>query len=177
MDPPVSSRHSDFSQSFKLAIRSLLTSCPKEEFVKAFSNFSSKEQENLHYLFIQVITSLHKMIEDEFESLCHETQVRTTLDTVDQLVEEQSLNPLFSKKTNIMDVARELSIAKENEIRFLTDTLEKAEKQNRLLRDRIELLKKGRQNVSGAIDVEKLRSGVLNCWKSSNGILDTPPVE
>ncbi|XP_043817136.1 uncharacterized protein LOC110623994 isoform X4 [Manihot esculenta] len=98
MGPLVGSRYSDFTKSFKLAIRSLLTSCSKEEFIKAFSNFSSAEQESLHRLFVQVITSLHKMIEDEFESLSLETLVGTTLDTVDQLVEEQSLDPLFSNK-------------------------------------------------------------------------------
>ncbi|KAJ9185030.1 hypothetical protein P3X46_004707 [Hevea brasiliensis] len=162
MGPSIGSRYSDFTKSFKLAIRSLLTSCSKEEFVIAFSNFSSAEQESLHRLFIQVITSLHKMIEDEFESLSLETQVGTTLYTVDQLVEEQYLDPLFLNKTNVMDVACNLSRAKKNEIQFLMGMLEKAEEQNSLIRARLEQLKKRRQNVTGTTDVEKLRNGILN---------------
>ncbi|KAK7835084.1 hypothetical protein CFP56_023853 [Quercus suber] len=65
----------DMKKSFNLALRPLLTAC---------SN--------------QVLTSLHESIEDEFESLCLETQVGAALDTVEQLVEEQSLDPLFSDK-------------------------------------------------------------------------------
>ncbi|KAG8645494.1 hypothetical protein MANES_10G067900v8 [Manihot esculenta] len=159
MGPLVGSRYSDFTKSFKLAIRSLLTSCSKEEFIKAFSNFSSAEQESLHRLFVQVITSLHKMIE-----------VGTTLDTVDQLVEEQSLDPLFSNKTNVMDVACNLSIAKKNEIQCLTSILERAEEQNSLIQARLEQLKKRRQNPTGTADVDKLRSGTLNYWTSRDGL-------
>ncbi|KAG8645491.1 uncharacterized protein LOC110623994 isoform X2 [Manihot esculenta] len=170
MGPLVGSRYSDFTKSFKLAIRSLLTSCSKEEFIKAFSNFSSAEQESLHRLFVQVITSLHKMIEDEFESLSLETLVGTTLDTVDQLVEEQSLDPLFSNKTNVMDVACNLSIAKKNEIQCLTSILERAEEQNSLIQARLEQLKKRRQNPTGTADVDKLRSGTLNYWTSRDGL-------
>ncbi|KAJ0043390.1 hypothetical protein Pint_19464 [Pistacia integerrima] len=96
----VGSRQSDLNKSFKLAIRSLLTTCSKEEFSKAFNNFTASEQDSLHRLFIQfqVITSLHENIEDEFQSLCLETQVGNTLDTVEQLVEEKGLDPLSSDK-------------------------------------------------------------------------------
>ncbi|KAJ4845833.1 hypothetical protein Tsubulata_015049 [Turnera subulata] len=156
------SRQWDLRESFNLAIRSLLTSCSNQEFTKAFSRFSKAEQASLHRLFIQVITSLHKMVEEEFESLCLETQVGTALDVVEQLVEEESLDALASQKTNVMDAARNVSMAKENEIAFLAQMLERAEKQNQLFRDRMELLKKGKSDVSGmAVAVEKLRSGIV----------------
>ncbi|XP_065869953.1 uncharacterized protein [Euphorbia lathyris] len=166
------SRHSNFTKSFKLAIHSLLTSCSKEEFSKAFSNFNREEQQSLHDLFIQVITSLHKIIEDEFESLGLENQVGTTFDTVDQLVEEQCLDPLFSKRTNVTDVAQSLTTEKKNEIQCLIGMLERVEEKNSLFRARIELLKKGRQDVSGTgtADVEKMQSGILNYWASSNAL-------
>ncbi|KAJ4704816.1 hypothetical protein OWV82_021670 [Melia azedarach] len=127
----IGSRQSDLDKSFKLAIRSLLTTCSKEEFSNAFSSFTTSEQDCLHRLFIQVITSLHENIEEEFESLCLETQVGAALDAVEQLVEEQNLDPLFSEKTNVMDVACDLSTAKKNEISYLTSMLERVEEQNR----------------------------------------------
>ncbi|KAK6279436.1 hypothetical protein POUND7_019703 [Theobroma cacao] len=74
---------------------------------------------------VAVITSLHGNIEDEFKSLFQETQVATALDTVEQLVEEQHLNPLFSDKTNIMDVVHNLSTAKKAGIQYLSGLLEK----------------------------------------------------
>ncbi|PPD69666.1 hypothetical protein GOBAR_DD33445 [Gossypium barbadense] len=83
----IGKRQSDLKKSFKLAVRSLLTTCPTQEFSKAFPKFSSIEQEHLHQLFIQVITSLHGNIE-----------VGDALDTVEQLVEEQSLDPLSSDR-------------------------------------------------------------------------------
>ncbi|KAJ0100073.1 hypothetical protein Patl1_22220 [Pistacia atlantica] len=69
----VESRQSDLNKSFKLAIHSLLTTCSKQEFGKAFNNFTASEQDCLHLLFIQVINSLHENIEDELQSLCLET--------------------------------------------------------------------------------------------------------
>uniref|UniRef100_A0A2P2K8A9 Uncharacterized protein n=1 Tax=Rhizophora mucronata TaxID=61149 RepID=A0A2P2K8A9_RHIMU len=118
-------RQSDLRKSFRLAVRPLLTCCSYEDFTKGFSRFNSSEQQSLRHLFIQVITSLHKMIEEEFESLCIETQVGTALDTVEQLVEEQSLDPLFSDRTNVLDVARDLSMEKEKEIHHLMGILER----------------------------------------------------
>ncbi|KAJ6928163.1 hypothetical protein NC651_011998 [Populus alba x Populus x berolinensis] len=166
-----SRRQSDLNRSFKLAIRSLLTSCSKQELAKAFSKFSNAEQESLHRLFIQVITSLHKMVEDEFESLCLETQVGTALETVEQLVEEQNLDPLFSEKSNIMDAAKSLSMEKKNEIHYLTGMLEKVEEQNRCIRDRVELLKQKMPDDSGISAVmEKFKSGNLSYGTCSNGI-------
>ncbi|KAL9424813.1 hypothetical protein AB3S75_031852 [Citrus x aurantiifolia] len=169
----IGSRQSDLNKSFKLAIRSLLTTCSKEEFGKAFDRFSSSEQNSLHRLFIQVITSLHENIENEFESLCLETQVGAALDTVEQFVEEQSLDPLFSEKTNVMDVVCDLTTAKKNEICYLTCMLERVEEQNRLLKARLELLKKGRQDFSGMTEVvEKLRSGIAYYGTYNNGFHD-----
>ncbi|KAJ4707594.1 hypothetical protein OWV82_021093 [Melia azedarach] len=121
------SRQSDLEKSFKLATRSLLTTCSKEEFSKAFSGFTSFEQDCLHRLFIQVISSLHANIEDEFESLCLEAQAGVALDTVEQFVEEESLDPLFSEMANVMDIAHDLSTAKKNEIRYLTSMLERVD--------------------------------------------------
>lgn len=161
--PPVIGRkQSDLKKSFNVAVRSLLTACPKQEFSKAFPNFTSAEQERLHQLFIQVITSLHGNLEDEFESLCLETQVGTALDTVEQLVEEQFLDPLFSDKTNIMDAVHHLSMAKQAEVQYLQGVLERAEEHNHLVQARVELLKNKTQEASSTTDVvEKFRGGIL----------------
>ncbi|KAJ0098922.1 hypothetical protein Patl1_22261 [Pistacia atlantica] len=51
----VGSRQSDLNKSLKLAIRSLLTTCSKQEFSKAFNNFTSSEQDSLHRLFIHYL--------------------------------------------------------------------------------------------------------------------------
>lgn len=150
-------------KSFKLAVRSLLTNCPNQEFSKSFPNFTSAEQERLHQLFIQVISSLHGSIEEEFESLCLEAQVGAALDTVEQLVEEQSLDPLFPDKTNVMDAVHYLSTAKKAEIQYLRGLLERAEEHNRLIQARVELLKNKTQEASDTTDVvEKLKSGILS---------------
>ncbi|KAF8412905.1 hypothetical protein HHK36_000877 [Tetracentron sinense] len=153
----------NIKKSFKLGIRSLLTTCSKEDFSEAFPSFTRAEQEGLHQLYIQVITSLHGNIEEEFESLCLETQVGTVLDTIEQLVEERNINPLFADKTNIGDVQQELSRVKEDEVQHLMGMLESAAEQNRLVRARIESLKKERQDLSTTVDaVDKLRSWSLN---------------
>ncbi|XP_057964333.1 uncharacterized protein LOC131155312 isoform X2 [Malania oleifera] len=122
-------RQLNLKKSFKLGGRSLLTACSKE-----------------------VITSLHENIEDEFESLCLETQVGTILDTVEQIVEEHSLDPLSSDKTSVGDIKFNLSTAKRHEILYLKDRLEAAEEQNRLIRARIEHLKKERECFSDTSD-------------------------
>ncbi|KAA8521071.1 hypothetical protein F0562_011776 [Nyssa sinensis] len=161
---PPGSRQLNLKKSFKLSIRSLLTRCSKEDFSKAFPRFTNVEQEGFHRLFIRVITSLHENIEDEFESSCAETQVGTILDTVEQYVEEQSLDPLFFDKSSYVgDVERNLSTAKNNEIKYLMGMLEKAEEQKRIISTRLEQLKKEMQDFSDAADaVEKLKTGMLN---------------
>ncbi|XP_050943028.1 uncharacterized protein LOC103493030 isoform X1 [Cucumis melo] len=171
IDTPVTSRQIDLKKSFKLAVRSLLTSCSREEFRECFSRFTTAEQDYLHRLFIQVITSLHGNIEDEFESLCVETQVMLlflstyyaqvglVLDNVEQLLEEQDLDPLYSKKTNIVEISNFLSMKKMEEIQHLKDMLKTAEEQNRVIQGRIDVLRKGVQDASGMADaVKKLRS-------------------
>ncbi|KAL4382873.1 hypothetical protein GQ457_15G007740 [Hibiscus cannabinus] len=80
------------------------------------------------------------MYQDEFESLCHATQVGVALDTVEQLVEDQSLVPMFSERTNVMDAVYGLSTAKKTEINYLRGLLERAGEHNRLIQARVELL-------------------------------------
>ncbi|KAM7269034.1 hypothetical protein ACFE04_024531 [Oxalis oulophora] len=169
-----SKRQSDLKKSFRLAVRSLLTTCSNEQFTKAFSTFTPLQQQYLHRLYIQVITSLHQNIEDDFDSICLETQVGTALDTVEKLVEEQSLDPLFSEKTNMVDIVNGLSTARKNEIQHLTSMLEKAEEHNRQLKARVEQLKRGSQDVSCTTDVvEKLKSGIFNYGACRKELDDT----
>ncbi|XP_039012633.1 uncharacterized protein LOC120141941 [Hibiscus syriacus] len=156
-------RQSDLKKSFNLAVRSLLTTCSAQEFSKAFPTFTNVEQQRLHQLFIQVITSLHGNVEDEFESLCRETQVGDALDTVEQLVEEQSLDSLFSERTNVMDAVHSLLTAKKAEIHYLRGLLERAEEHKRLIQARVDLLKNNTQEVLDTKHVvEKLRGGILS---------------
>ncbi|CAI0410203.1 unnamed protein product [Linum tenue] len=145
-----SSRESGLMKSFSLAIRSILTGCSNEEFLKAFSRFSRPEQELLRRLYIQVVASLHLRIENEFHDLCSQLQVGSILDAAEQLVEEQTLDPLFLDKSNVMDVSSSLSNAKEEEIQYLSVILQKAEEQNRTTRDRIELIKAANKDVPRA---------------------------
>ncbi|KAM5573840.1 hypothetical protein ABKV19_013399 [Rosa sericea] len=162
----------DLNKSFNLAIRSLLAPCSFQEFCEALPSFTAAEHERLHRLFTQVMSSLHGNVEDEFQNICLETQVGTAMDTVEQLVEEQSLDPLFANKTNVMDVAHDLSRTTKKEIQYLTEMLEKAEAHNHLKRDHIELLKKGRPDMSDMANaVEKLRSGISSYGMyNSNGV-------
>ncbi|XP_057421919.1 uncharacterized protein LOC130715815 [Lotus japonicus] len=170
----IGSRFSNLSKSFKFALRSLLTSCSKEEFCKAFSSFTSNEKELLHRLFLQVITSMHENIEDEFEKICLHTQVGSTLDAVEEIVEEQDMDLLFSNRSNIMDVAENLSAAKKNEIQHLMHMVQLGEEQNQLTRDRLQLLREGNQVLAGASQaVEKFRSMNSNYGTNSHdGIRD-----
>lgn len=165
---PSGARQLNLKKSFRRGIRSILTACPKEEFCKAFSAFTHTEQENLHRLFIQVITSLHENIEEEFESLCQETQVSTALDTVEQFVEEQSLDILSTEKTNSGDLKEEVSKAKRNEIQYLTRMLELAVQQKNDLKAQVDSLKKEEQELSTTYEaVEKFRSWNMKYGQSS----------
>ncbi|KAK4374259.1 hypothetical protein RND71_004936 [Anisodus tanguticus] len=166
------SRHTNLNTAFQLGIRSLLTSCSKEVFCKSFPGFNPAELERLHRLFIQVITSLHEDIEDEFESLCVETQAGPTLNMVEQLLEEQRLDPLFPEKSNVEEVSHYLSEAKQNEISYLTAMLEMvAEEQKHAITSRLEVLKKEQQDFSGAAAadfVNKIRTGNQKYGTSNN---------
>nr|KJB50781.1 hypothetical protein B456_008G218800 [Gossypium raimondii] len=144
----IGKRQSDLKKSFKLAVRSLLTTCPTQEFSKAFPKFSSIEQEHLHQLFIQV---------------------GDALDTVEQLVEEQSLDPLSSDRTNVMDAVHNLSAAKKAEIHYLRGLLERAEEHNRLIQARVDLLRNKTQEVPDIKDfIGKLRGGILSYKGTQN---------
>uniref|UniRef100_A0A803PE51 Uncharacterized protein n=1 Tax=Cannabis sativa TaxID=3483 RepID=A0A803PE51_CANSA len=163
---PIGSRQSDLKKSFKLAVVSLLTACSKQDISKAFPNFAASEQDFLHRLFIQ----------EEFESLCLESQVGTTLDTVEQFLEEQALNPLHRDKTNVFDVAQNVLTLKKNEIQHLENMLQKAEEQNCLIRAQIEGLKEKEADVSVMADaVQKLRRGSLNYGLPGSNDITTNP--
>ncbi|XP_019227123.1 PREDICTED: uncharacterized protein LOC109208464 isoform X2 [Nicotiana attenuata] len=81
--------YSNLKKAFVIGVHPLLTSCSRE-FGETFPNFAPAEVECLHRVYVQVITCLYESIEDEFESLCEETQVGTTLSMVKELVEEQA---------------------------------------------------------------------------------------
>ncbi|GER56216.1 hypothetical protein STAS_33934 [Striga asiatica] len=157
------SRQMNLKKSFNLGLRSLLNACSDEEFREAFPGFTAPERERLHGLFLQVISSLHDNIQEEFESILLQTQAGTVLDTVEELVEEHNLDPLISEKSNVGETAQILSEAKKNEIKDLTGLLEKAEEQKRKLEARYELLKKEKQDFSGAANlVDELRTRISN---------------
>ncbi|KAK7360250.1 hypothetical protein VNO77_02233 [Canavalia gladiata] len=174
----IGSRFSNLNKSFKYSLRSLLTSCSKEEFYKAFSSFSDTEKELLHRIFLQVITSLHENIEDGFETVCLQTQVGATLDAVEEIVEEQDLDLLFADRSNIMDVAENLSTVKKNEIQHLMRMVQLGEEHNQMKRDRLEVLKEASQVLSGASQaVEKFKGMNLNYEANSgDGICDVQHV-
>ncbi|GAU34216.1 hypothetical protein TSUD_209980 [Trifolium subterraneum] len=142
-------RFSTLNKSFKFALRSLLTSCSKEEFCKAFSSFTNTEKDFLHRIFLQ----------EDFEAICLKTQVGATLDAVEEIVEEQDLDLLFSNRSNIGDVAENLSTAKKDEIQRLMHMVQLGEEHNQRLRNQLQLLKKGSQVLSDASHaVEKIKS-------------------
>ncbi|XP_076947234.1 uncharacterized protein LOC143619101 [Bidens hawaiensis] len=147
-----SSGENNLKRSFKLGLHAILTTCSKEEFCKAFPRFNQAEKELLHRLYIQVIVSVHQNIEDEFEALCEETKVGDILGRVEELVEEQTLDPLYPEKTNLNDVAHVLSTLKKNEIQSLTTLLHESEAQNQSLGRRVELLRKELQDSSGMVN-------------------------
>nr|GEY56626.1 polyamine-modulated factor 1 [Tanacetum cinerariifolium] len=90
-------------------------------------------------------------------------RVGDVLDTIDELVDKQTLDPLYPDKTNIKDVARELVTSKKNEIQNLKNMLEQKEAQNKVLRSCVELLRKQIQDPSGASNaLEKGNAGMQN---------------
>ncbi|MED6121706.1 hypothetical protein PIB30_032706 [Stylosanthes scabra] len=155
----IGNKFSDLKKSFNFALRSLLTSCSNQDFNQAFSTFTDTETQLLHRLFLQVITSLHENIEEEFDSICLRTQVGAALDAVEEVIEERDLDPLFSDRSYIMDVAEDLCAAKKNEIQRLTQMVQLGEENNQMLKSRLQLLREGKQVLSGASEaVEKFRS-------------------
>ncbi|THU62371.1 hypothetical protein C4D60_Mb01t04430 [Musa balbisiana] len=156
-DPPMSSRHSNLKKSFKLGIRSLLTAFSKEDVEKAFPAITNSERESLYLMFVQVLKSLHENIEEEFESICQETEVGKTLDIIEQLVEEHTLDVLAADKTDIGGITEKILKAKKDEIQCLTSLLQKVDDYNSVMKARIESLKTS-QDLSTADIVEQLRS-------------------
>ncbi|CAA0812029.1 embryo defective 3006 [Striga hermonthica] len=160
------SRQLNLKKSFNLGLRSLLNACSDEEFREAFPGFTAPERERLHGLFLQkmiMVTVISHLLQEEFESIFLQTQAGTVLDTVEELVEEHNLDPLISEKSNVGETAQILSEAKKNEIKDLTGLLEKAEEQKRKLEARYELLKKEKQDFSGATNlVDELRTRISN---------------
>ncbi|CAL5197456.1 unnamed protein product [Lathyrus oleraceus] len=145
----IGSRFSILNKSFKVALRSMLTSRPKEEFVKEFPTFTNAEKNYLHRLYLQAMDSFQEAFEEEFEAICHKIKLGAILDTVEEIVEEQELNPLFSKRSNIVDTAESLSLAKKNEIQHLQRMVQLGEENNQRLRNRLQLLKENSQLLSG----------------------------
>ncbi|KAL5063642.1 hypothetical protein RYX36_025379 [Vicia faba] len=115
----IGSRFSTLNKSFKVALRSMLTSSSKEEFVKEFPTFTNAEKDYLHRLYLQAMDSFHEAFQEEFEAICLKIKMGAVLDAVEEIVEEQELNPLFSKRSNIVDTVESLSLAKKNEIQHL----------------------------------------------------------
>ncbi|KAI5418739.1 hypothetical protein KIW84_043096 [Lathyrus oleraceus] len=93
--------------------------------------------------------SFQEAFEEEFEAICHKIKLGAILDTVEEIVEEQELNPLFSKRSNIVDTAESLSLAKKNEIQHLQRMVQLGEENNQRLRNRLQLLKENSQLLSG----------------------------
>ncbi|KAJ0968006.1 hypothetical protein J5N97_024923 [Dioscorea zingiberensis] len=166
-DAALSLRYLNLKKSFQLGIRAVLTAFSKEDINRAFPSFTDAQRESLHRMFIQAIKSLHENIEEEFESICHETQVTAVLAMIEQLVEEQSLDILFKDKNgaNLGDIKEKISVTKKDEVQCLTSMLEKAEEQNNALRARIDSLKKRQNTGSASSDVVEM----LRRWNSNYG--------
>uniref|UniRef100_A0A0E0EIB4 Uncharacterized protein n=1 Tax=Oryza meridionalis TaxID=40149 RepID=A0A0E0EIB4_9ORYZ len=138
-------RYGNLDRSFKLAARSVLTACSREDVKRAFPSFTDAERERLYQMFIYVIKSLHSNIE-----------VAAALEKIDQFVEEQKLDVLSSDKTNIEDTKQMISKAKKDEVEYLKSLIEEVEERNNAMKDRIELLKKDDGLAAGKQVLEKL---------------------
>ncbi|CAH8345595.1 unnamed protein product [Eruca vesicaria subsp. sativa] len=168
------SRQSDLKKSFRDAIRPLLTACSREDFLDIFSKFSVAERNKLYLQYNEVIVNLHQTLESEFDAQCQDFQFGPILDKVEQMVEEQSLDPLFSEKTNVMDVANDLTSAKKSEIQRLTRLLQRAEEQNRQMEARISLLREQPQEVSDTANaIKRLKTGISAYFEGNDKL---PPI-
>eukprot|EP01018_Ginkgo_biloba_P008233 Gb_40817 [translate_table: standard] len=149
-------RISNLKKSFMMATHSILTTCSKEDFLRIFSSFKHDEQETLYQLYLQTIASMHENVQDEFESICQESQVMATLGTVEQLIENQQLDVLHEEKgaegrrTTVNDMKQEAIRRKLSEIDYLKNVLEKMQEQNQIDRKRLESLCKKSDDVSQA---------------------------
>ncbi|THG16040.1 hypothetical protein TEA_028939 [Camellia sinensis var. sinensis] len=75
----------------------------------------------------------------------------------------------WQPRTDVGDVWQNVSTVKKNEIQHLTGVLQMAEEHKRVMRARVERLKKELQEFSGSADViEKIKTGILDCNGTSN---------
>ncbi|KAL0727505.1 hypothetical protein Bca4012_023598 [Brassica carinata] len=157
-------RQSYLKRSFGNVLRSLLTACSRQDILDIFSKFDVAEQNMLYRVYTQ----------GDFDAHCQELQVGPILDKVEQLVEEQSLDPLFSDKTNVMDLANDLTTAKKSEIQRLTALLQRAEEQNRQMEGRISLLREQPQEASDTANaIKKLKTGITAYFEANDML---PPI-
>ncbi|KAG2239698.1 hypothetical protein Bca52824_091537 [Brassica carinata] len=167
-------RQSYLKRSFGNVLRSLLTACSRQDILDIFSKFDVAEQNMLYRVYTQMIVNLHRTLEGDFDAHCQELQVGPILDKVEQLVEEQSLDPLFSDKTNVMDLANDLTTAKKSEIQRLTALLQRAEEQNRQMEGRISLLREQPQEASDTANaIKKLKTGITAYFEANDML---PPI-
>ncbi|XP_068635923.1 uncharacterized protein [Aristolochia californica] len=152
--PSFGVKQSHLKRAFKRCTRSLLESCSKQEFDRAFSTFTDSEREGLYQVYLNYVSSLHEIIEVEFDNICQESQVCRILDTAEQMVEEQKLGCLFGDGISLADIKQGELEAKKNEIHYLENMLEKIGEHNSLLRDRINCLKATKE-ASSILDVTK----------------------
>ncbi|KOM32188.1 hypothetical protein LR48_Vigan01g174400 [Vigna angularis] len=85
-----------------------------------------------------------------------------TLDAVEEIVEEQDLDVLFSDRSNITDVSENLSMAKKKELQHLMHMVQMGEEHNQVLRNRLQILREDNKVLSGASQaVEKVNVSEL----------------
>ncbi|KAL5699259.1 hypothetical protein ACHQM5_030189 [Ranunculus cassubicifolius] len=161
-NPPSGVRQLNLKKSFKLAIRAMLTACSKQDVMNAFPTLDKSKQEALYQLFVKIVMSSHKIIQEDFESICVETNAGEILDTVEQLVEERSLDVLYGD-TSLVDARRVVVKSKKDEIEYLKNQLKKVRKEKNDVKEKMELVNKERvECMEIGEDVERLR-----CWNSS----------
>ncbi|KAG9141802.1 hypothetical protein Leryth_023318 [Lithospermum erythrorhizon] len=117
-------RLSSITKLLKLTLHSVFTACPKQEFFQRFPNFTAAEQELLYRLYIETISWFPENVEEEFEAMCLDTQAGAVFDTVEQLLEEQSLDLLHNQSSNIKEVGLSWTQTKRKEIDNLTKMVE-----------------------------------------------------
>ncbi|KAG9141801.1 hypothetical protein Leryth_023318 [Lithospermum erythrorhizon] len=160
-------RLSSITKLLKLTLHSVFTACPKQEFFQRFPNFTAAEQELLYRLYIETISWFPENVEEEFEAMCLDTQAGAVFDTVEQLLEEQSLDLLHNQsknyRSNIKEVGLSWTQTKRKEIDNLTKMVEMAEKQKGDLSARLELLKSKSQEFSSTEGIiDKLRMAIVD---------------
>ncbi|GLJ48759.1 hypothetical protein SUGI_1028330 [Cryptomeria japonica] len=157
-------RVSRLRQSYTFATHSLLKACSKEEFLKIVSSFKQSYQETLYQLYLKIIASMHENIQDEFESICQETQVMAALGTIEQLIENKKFDVLHEDNTSVNDVKQEIAKRKLCEIHYLKNMLEKVQEQNEKDEKYLEVLRKSVDDLPNA-------NSAVSKLKECNGTL------